>query len=182
MFLPGGGQDPGEQRWRELAFEYVKTMIEGGLDVLLLAIPLVNLNENDLFFPLRDLFHGCLSTPYINVVFGVNRLVRGHVLSGLKRMQSLTNAKRGLSQGPDDLEEPGSIPDFVRLYTIGVKNVALIGNWPRELIEEEVTALKRYYWVCSHGEYPNCPVIHDPVDAARFTGLLRYLQGLTSSW
>ena len=146
LFLPAVGASPGENRWRDLAMMYVKALVERRIEILLLATPFVSLATDDPWYAYRDLFFGQLVPNYLNVVFGVNPVPRTNVLTGLRRMQAKTDAKRGL-ESTDELDEPGAVPDLVRLRTHGVTNLAVIAPWPRELLPEEVEALKQYEYV-----------------------------------
>jgi hypothetical protein len=138
---------PVEQRWRKLALEYVEALCQRHVEILLLAIPFVSLATDDPWYAYRDLFFGYLTQPrYVNVVFGVNPIARIHFLTGLKKMQAKTDTKRGL-EGGEELEEPGPVPELVRLHTSGVPNIAVIATWPRDLVPAEIEALKGYEYI-----------------------------------
>lgn len=114
-----------------------------GVHPLLLALPFANLDKASPWYEFRDLFVGRLTQTYINVVFGLHPIPKVNILTGLRRMQSLTDQRRGLPP-ENDLEEPGEVPNFVRLYTPGITNVAMVGTAPRALLDVEIGVLHSY--------------------------------------
>jgi hypothetical protein len=143
MFIPEG-----DLRWRNLAIEYIRAMVKAGLEPLLLVIPFAVLDAHNPLYEFWKYFCGRLSSSYVNVVFGVQPISATNVLTGLKQMQAATDKKRGLPTNTDDLEEPNAVTDFARLWTAGVPNIAMIGDWPRPLVSEEWAALDKYDLIC----------------------------------
>lgn len=143
MFVSAEGT-AGALTWRSLAAVYVEAMLVQCLEPLLLAVPFSTFDPKSPLAPYHELFFGKMAPGYINVVFGVHPIHKGHVLSGLKRMQSLTDEARGLPAATDDLEEPGEVSNYVRLHTVGVRNVAMVAAFPRPLTDDEIQVLPKY--------------------------------------
>lgn len=175
----------GDQRWRAVTLQYVHALVNLGIEPLLLATPFVTLDRDDPFYAYRNLFFRQLAPDYVNVVFGLAHLQEGNILTGLKRMQALTDEKRGMPTDTSDLEEPAQ-PDHVRLWTQGVRNVAMVGSWPRPLTRDESVALQKYervyvtgpsQWDAFGGEIGDKQLlIADPPTFAR--GLSALIEGI----
>lgn len=131
------------------AYDYVQALAEEGLadQLLLLAFPFIPLQEGSPFHKFAHLFSGGLAERYLNVVMGVNPILETFVLSNLQENQrkSLKKQKKPVDEVELAKLDMGSPePDLVRLYTVGIVNVALVSQWPRQLRADEVKALGHY--------------------------------------
>jgi hypothetical protein len=118
IFLPASPIGGPERTWADAALAYVDAFVLTQLSILCLAISQnADLQEGSPWHPHRDLFMGTLLDRYVNVVIGVN---------------------------PTRSFGDSCMPELERLFTVGVPNVAIIGDGPRALDETERMALKNY--------------------------------------
>lgn len=143
FFLPVYPPLPNRRTWSDVAYEYLGALVEAAIPVLCLAINWSGDigggigGRTTRWFRHRDLFFGGLDDKYVNLVCGVNEIQTRNLNYGPTRLPD------GEILG-DTEAVITSEPDLVRLFTVGVPNVAIVGGWPRPLVENEKKALQDY--------------------------------------
>ena len=181
FFLPVLPPLPDRRTWSDVAYEYLGALVKEALPTLCLALNWsgdVGGGVASRWTQYRDLFYGRLADRYVNLVCGVGDLVTRNLNHG-----RLRHPIGGEILG--DVEAVvASDPDLVRLFTVGTPNVAIVGGWPRPLVEVERKALLDYNVVVCPTETDARAINGDggpkicvlsPVEHETFGGLLRSL-------